>query len=123
MQHYLKTLFAIVSIFGAALLLFQAVRLIGKNTPSQKPVLVKTLPPTAPIASRDGDPQAQVAYIGGVGIVEPEGESTVIGSQLPGVVEKVFGRSLCKNLWPGPLTTPDSSLATNHQPLTTAVRI
>jgi multidrug resistance efflux pump len=64
--------------------------LIGKNTPSQKPVLVKTLPPTAPIASRDGDPQAQVAYIGGVGIVEPEGESTVIGSQLPGVVEKVF---------------------------------
>ena len=90
MQRYLKTLFAIVSILGAALLLFQAVRLIGKNTPSQKPVLVKTLPPTAPIASRDGDPQAQVAYIGGVGIVEPEGESTVIGSQLPGVVEKVF---------------------------------
>jgi multidrug resistance efflux pump len=64
--------------------------LIGKNTPSQKPVLVKTLPPTAPIASRDGDPQTQNAYIGGVGIVEPEGESTVIGSQLPGVVEKVF---------------------------------
>ena len=90
MQRYLKTLFAIVSIFGAAWLLFQAVRLIGKNTPSQKPVLVKTLPPTAPIASRDGDPQAQVAYIGGVGIVEPEGESTVVGSQLPGVVEKVF---------------------------------
>jgi len=86
----LKTLFAIVSILGAALLLFQAVRLIGKNTPSQKPVLVKTLPPTAPIASRDGDPQTQNAYIGGVGIVEPEGESTVIGSQLPGVVEKVF---------------------------------
>ena len=90
MQRYLKTLFAIVSILGAALLLFQAVRLIGKNTPSQKPVLVKTLPPTAPIASRDGDPQTQNAYIGGVGIVEPEGESTVIGSQLPGVVEKVF---------------------------------
>ncbi|MEI6525051.1 MAG: HlyD family efflux transporter periplasmic adaptor subunit [Planctomycetota bacterium] len=90
MQRYLKTIFAIGSILGAGLLLFQAVRLIEKNTPSEKQVVIKTLPPTAPIASRSVDPQTAAAYIGGVGIVEPVGEATVIGSQLAGVVEKVF---------------------------------
>lgn len=90
MQRYLKTLFALGSVIGAGLLLVQAIWLIEKNTPSEKKYEVKTLPPTAPISNRTEDPQAQSAFIGGVGIVEPVGEATVIGSQLPGVVEKVF---------------------------------
>jgi len=90
MQRYLKTLFAIGSILGAGLLLTQAIWLIQKNTPSEKKYEVKTLPPTAPISSRNSDPQTNSAFVGGVGIVEPVGEATVIGSQLPGVVEKVF---------------------------------
>lgn len=90
MQRYLKILFAFGSIIGAGLLLFQAVRLIEKNTPSEKQYSVKTLPPTAPVSTRTPDMSSGNAFIGGVGIVEPVGEATVIGSQLPGVVEKVF---------------------------------
>lgn len=90
MQRYLKILFAFGSIVGAGLLLFQAVRLIEKNTPSEKQYSVKTLPPTAPVSTRNPDIASGNAFIGGVGIVEPIGEATVIGSQLPGVVEKVF---------------------------------
>jgi multidrug efflux pump subunit AcrA (membrane-fusion protein) len=75
---------------GAGLLLAQAVHLIKKNTPNEKKYTVKNLPPTAPVSTRSKDPQSGSAFIGGVGIVEPVGEATVIGSQLPGVVEKVF---------------------------------
>jgi HlyD family secretion protein len=90
MQHYLKVLFAFGSILGAGFLLVQAVRLIDKNTPSQTQYAVKTLPPTAPVSALSQGPESGAAFIGGVGIVEPVGEATVIGSQLPGVVEKVF---------------------------------
>ncbi|MBU6238493.1 MAG: efflux RND transporter periplasmic adaptor subunit [Planctomycetes bacterium] len=90
MHRYLKTIFAAVSIFGAAFMLFYAIRLINKNTPREKKVEVKMLPPTAPVKSRSEDPRAAAGYIGGVGLVEPVGEATVIGSQLAGVVEKVF---------------------------------
>jgi len=103
MQRYLKTIFATVSILGAAYLLLHAVRLIDKNTPREKKVEAKKLPPTAPVSNRATDPQAASAYIGGVGIVEPVGEATVIGSQMPGVVEKVF-------VTPGSLVQPGQEL-------------
>ncbi len=90
MQRYLKMIFAVVSIFGSAFLLLYAIRLIDKNTPRERKVEVKTLPPTAPATSRPENPQSAPAYLGGVGLVEPIGEATVIGSQLAGVVEKVF---------------------------------
>ncbi|MFN4904569.1 MAG: HlyD family secretion protein [Planctomycetota bacterium] len=90
MERYLKALLALGSILGAALLLAQSVRLIEKNTPSEKKYTVKNLPPTAPVSTLSKDPQSGSAFVGGVGIVEPVGEATVIGSQLPGVVEKVF---------------------------------
>lgn len=41
MQRTLKVLFAFGSIVGAGILLFQAVRLIEKNTPSEKQYTVK----------------------------------------------------------------------------------
>lgn len=90
MQRTLKVLFAFGSIVGAGILLFQAVRLIEKNTPSEKQYTVKTLPPTAPVSAQSKGPESGAAFIGGVGIVEPVGEATVIGSQLAGVVERVF---------------------------------
>jgi multidrug resistance efflux pump len=71
-------------------LLLYAIRLIDKNTPREKKVEVKTLPPTAPVTSRTEDPRTAAGNIGGVGLVEPVGEATVIGSQLAGVVEKVY---------------------------------
>ncbi|MFM8397442.1 MAG: hypothetical protein ACKOAH_06380, partial [Pirellula sp.] len=69
MERYLKALLALCSILGAGLLLVQAVRLIEKNTPSEKKYTVKNLPPTAPVSTRSKDPQSGSAFIGGVGIV------------------------------------------------------
>ena len=69
MERYLKALLALGSILGAALLLAQSVRLIEKNTPSEKKYTVKNLPPTAPVSTLSKDPQSGLAFVGGVGIV------------------------------------------------------
>ena len=86
MQRFLKTFISILSIAGGAYLLFTAIRSIDKNTPRERVVTAKSLPPTAPVSNRSTDPGTSAAYIGGVGIVEPVGEATVIGSQLPGEI-------------------------------------
>jgi multidrug resistance efflux pump len=90
MQRYVQAIFSVVAVLGAAYALFTAIQLIRKNTPKEQQVVIKTLPPTAPVSQSTLSPDSTSAFIGGVGIVEPVGEATVIGSQLPGVVDKVF---------------------------------
>ena len=90
MQRYFQAIFSLLAVLGAAFLLNNAIQSIRKNTPKEQQVEVKILPPTAPISQRTTMPENGSAFIGGVGIVEPVGEATVIGSQLSGVVEKVF---------------------------------
>lgn len=90
MQRYVQAIFSVVAILGATYALFTAIKSIQKNTPQEKQVVVKTLPPTAPVSQSKLSPDSASAFIGGVGIVEPVGEATVIGSQLPGVVDRVF---------------------------------
>ena len=90
MQRYFQAIFSLLAVLGAAFLLTNAIQSIRKNTPKDQQVEVKVLPPTAPISQKTTLPENGSAFIGGVGIVEPVGEATVIGSQLSGVVEKVF---------------------------------
>ncbi len=90
MQRYVQAIFSVVAILGAAYALFTAIQSIQRNTPQEKQVAVKKLPPTAPVSQSTLSPDTVSAFIGGVGIVEPVGEATVIGSQLPGVVDRVF---------------------------------
>ncbi len=90
MQRYFQAIFSLLAVLGAAVLLTNAIPSIRKNTPKDQQVEVKVLPPTAPISQKTTLPENGSAFIGGVGIVEPVGEATVIGSQLSGVVEKVF---------------------------------
>lgn len=90
MQRYFQAIFSLLAVLGAAYLLTNAIQSIRKNTPKDQQVEVKVLPPTAPISQKTTLPENGSAFIGGVGIVEPVGEATVIGSQLSGVVEKVF---------------------------------
>lgn len=90
MQRYFQAIFSLLAVLGAAFLLTNAIQSIRKNTPKDQQVEVKVLPPTAPISQKTTLPENGSAFIGGVGIVEPVGEATVIGSQLSGVVETVF---------------------------------
>ena len=66
--------------------------LIQKNTPHPKKVPVRFNPPTNPsVPEGGGDGRIQEGkYVGGVGIIEPAGEAITIGSQLPGIVARVF---------------------------------
>ncbi|XZE43364.1 HlyD family secretion protein [Pirellulaceae bacterium SH467] len=93
MNRFLSSLFAISSVAVAGVLLVFAISFIRKNTPKEQNVEVKRTPPTAPnvqsVTSRPSDYPSSANFIGGVGIVEPVGEATTIGSQLPGVVEDV----------------------------------
>ncbi|AMV34606.1 Macrolide export protein MacA [Pirellula sp. SH-Sr6A] len=93
MNRSLTSLFAIASVVLAGVLLVFAISFIRKNTPREQETAVKRTPPTAPnvqsVASRPSDYPSNANFIGGVGIVEPVGEATTIGSQLPGVVEEV----------------------------------
>lgn len=93
MNRFFTSLFAISSVLLAAVFLFVAVGYIRKNTPKEQDVEVRRKPPTAPNVDFNGTGKneypSSANFIGGVGIVEPVGEATVIGSQLPGVVEEV----------------------------------
>lgn len=98
-QRWFKTLFAFGVCLGAAGMLYIAAQLIQKNTP--KPVVTEALklPPQQPKGALVADQETQPAsisgkqsYIGGVGIIEPQSEIIAIGSEVPGVVEKVLVR-------------------------------
>jgi HlyD family secretion protein len=89
MQRFFRAFFAIASVSLAAGLLALAIYFIGSNTPREKLGEVRRLPPTSPSSLSVAAHPPAASFIGGVGIVEPEGEATVIGSQLPGVVEEV----------------------------------
>ena len=98
-QRWFKTLFAFGVCLGAAGMLYIAAQLIQKNTP--KPVVTEALklPPQQPkgalVADQDTQPASiagKQSYIGGVGIIEPQSEIIAIGSEVPGVVEKVMVR-------------------------------
>lgn len=98
-QLWFKTLFAFGVCLGAAGMLYIAAQLIQKNTP--KPVVTEALklPPQQPkgalVADQDTQPASiagKQSYIGGVGIIEPQSEIIAIGSEVPGVVEKVMVR-------------------------------
>jgi HlyD family secretion protein len=99
-QRWFKTLFAFGVCLGAAGMLYIAAQFIQKNTP--KPVVTEALklPPQQPrgalVADQDTQPAAETggkqSYIGGVGIIEPQSEIIAIGSEVPGVVEKVLVR-------------------------------
>lgn len=105
----MKSWFAITSVLGAIAMLGLGFYYIVKNTPQDKDATVDRLPPTAPVyelagevatpgaASGTRNPAAlhnveRVQFIGGVGIIEPVGEATVIGSQLAGIVEEICVR-------------------------------
>ncbi len=93
MNRFFTSLFAISSVSIAAVLLFIAMSYIRKNSPKEQDVEVRRTPPTAPNVDSESSNKSEYPssanFIGGVGIVEPVGEATVIGSQLPGVVEEV----------------------------------
>lgn len=93
MNRFFTSLFAISSVSLAAVLLFIAMSYIRKNSPKEQDVEVRRTPPTAPNVDSESSNKSEYPssanFIGGVGIVEPVGEATVIGSQLPGVVEEV----------------------------------
>ncbi|MEI8210965.1 MAG: efflux RND transporter periplasmic adaptor subunit [Planctomycetota bacterium] len=90
MKRFTTILFSTVAIVGAAVLLFTAIRLIAKNTPKQSSTEIRNLPPTAPGTVLTQSRTVEPGYIGGVGITEPLGEATIIGSQLPGVVDQLY---------------------------------
>jgi len=90
MKRFTSILFSVLSVVGASVLLVIAVQLIRKNTPTRAETLVRKLPPTAPGTLITATQRIEPGYIGGVGIAEPVGEATVIGSQLPGIVEQIF---------------------------------
>lgn len=99
-QRWFKTLFAVGVCVGAGSMLWIAWQLIQKNTPRPDVVEVIKLPPQQPRGALVVDKGEQSAlplagervFIGGVGIVEPQSEIIAIGSEVPGVVDKVLVR-------------------------------
>lgn len=99
-QRWFKTLFAIGVCAGAAGMLYIAWQLIQKNTPQPNVSEALKLPPQQPKGAFvvDQEKQSDVgtggnrSFIGGVGIIEPQSEIIGIGSEVPGVVEKVLVR-------------------------------
>jgi HlyD family secretion protein len=100
-NRFAKTMFAIASLGGAVVMLLVAVSLIQKNSPKENSSQVRHMPPTTPnadskstlvgaTAGEQSDARPVANYVGGVGLIEPAGESTVIGSPLPGVVDEVL---------------------------------
>ncbi|MCU0707828.1 MAG: biotin/lipoyl-binding protein [Pirellula sp.] len=89
-QQFMRTLFNIVVFSMATLLLGYAIYLISKNTPRPKTAADRTSPPTSPAFHAFTKSNSSSEYIGGVGILEPIGEATTVGSQIPGVVEVVM---------------------------------
>jgi multidrug resistance efflux pump len=113
MIGFLKKLFAIGTVAGAIGLLVWASLTIQKNTPQKLSTKVRFSPPTFPgtlpvatnasstqqrqtrdgggsASERDKSAETGARYIGGIGIVEPAGEAIAIGSQVPGIVTRVF---------------------------------
>lgn len=101
MNRFLKTTFAFLSLGAAAAMLIVAVKLIQKNSPKETSSDVRHMPPTTPnvilssissdaVSEKHREVSPGTNYLGGVGLIEPVGESTVIGSQLPGVVEEIL---------------------------------
>lgn len=103
----MKSWFAITTVTCAIGMLALAVYYIAKNTPKDRDATVGRLPPTSPIYDQqNADIEHTIApkvahrsvagessqYIGGVGIIEPVGEATIIGSQLSGIVEEICVR-------------------------------
>lgn len=99
-QRWFKTLFAVGVCVGAGSMLWIAWQLIQKNTPRPDIAEVIKLPPQQPRGALVVDKGEQSAlplvgergFIGGVGIVEPQSEIIAIGSEVPGVVDKVLVR-------------------------------
>ncbi len=89
MNRFARSLFAVLSVSLAVLMLIVAVILVRKNTPREFDAEARYLPPTSPATAISARQSPGNSYIGGVGIIEPVGEAIVIGSQLPGVVEEV----------------------------------
>lgn len=89
MSRYLRTAFAIFSVVAAGVMLFVATNLIRKNSPKQVVAEVRYSPPTRPGLGASSNASDSKSFIGGVGIVEPFGETVVIGSERSGVVEEI----------------------------------
>lgn len=89
MSRFFRSLFALGTVLAAAAMLFTATQLIRKNSPKPMSREVRKLPATSPALAVSTQEPGSGSFIGGVGIIEPVGEATVIGSQLPGVVEEV----------------------------------
>ena len=90
MNRILKNVVSIATVLAAILMFAVAISFIRKNTPHESTTEIRNVPPTAPGTVLAVKRTRDKASIGGVGIAEPVGEATVIGSQLPGVVEEVF---------------------------------
>jgi multidrug resistance efflux pump len=88
-SRYLRTAFAIFSVVAAAVMLFVATNLIRKNSPKQVDAEVRYSPPTSPSTDSTLNENNSKSFIGGVGIIEPFGETVVIGSEGSGVVEEI----------------------------------
>jgi multidrug resistance efflux pump len=88
-QRFTRTLFNILIFSFATMLLAYAIFLISKNTPRPTTAADRASPPTSPAFQAFTKSNSSAEYIGGVGILEPVGEATTVGSQIPGVVEEV----------------------------------
>ena len=96
--RWFKTIFAVSICLGAAGMLLIAWLLINKNTPQSITTDAMRSPPQQPsgLLVSQGDKTAGIdatsteSFIGGVGVVEPQGELVAIGSELPGIVEEVL---------------------------------
>ena len=90
MNRILKNVVSIATVLVAVFMFAVAISFIRKNTPQESATEIRNFPPTAPGTVLAVKRKRDKASIGGVGIAEPVGEATVIGSQLPGVVEEVL---------------------------------
>ncbi|MFN7738229.1 MAG: HlyD family secretion protein [Pirellula sp.] len=90
MNRILKNVVSIATVLVAVFMFAVAISFIRKNTPQESATEIRNFPPTAPGTVLAVKRTRDKASIGGVGIAEPVGEATVIGSQLPGVVEEVL---------------------------------
>ncbi len=101
MSQWFRLLTSYGSILGATLMLLYGGYLIRKNSPAPSVYEVQFTPPVSPDSQPDSQAGGRASntppsntssrkFIGGVGIIEPAGEAISIGSQLAGVVFKVF---------------------------------
>ncbi len=92
MNPLLRYIVSFGSIGLACVMLASAAYLVKKNSPKPGEVLVRFSPPTNPDTPQvDGNEVGSSSdFVSGVGIIEPAGEAITIGSQLPGIVAKIF---------------------------------